>query len=225
MDWPLLDSPQAIAGLVDELGFLPFFRNAVPGFSVEEHCPWERWFSDTLDGPWEWKGPVLRLTGGAYGKFFRNKAGFVSRDWFYDFANCRRDGYDFDARYEDGLAQHRDLLVMETLEKLGPSLSRTLKREAGFGGQEGLKGFDTVITRLQMQAYVVTADFEYGTDRLGRRYGWGVCRYATPEQRFGPDFGDRAYSRSPEESRERMLAQLRRCLPGAPAAELALLIG
>ncbi len=225
MSFPLLDSPEAIAALVDEIGFLPFFRCRIPGFSIEEHCPWERWFSDTLDGPWEWKGPVLRLGGGAYGKFFQNKAGFVSREWIYDFANLRRDGYDFDARYEDGLAGRRDLLVVQALEKLGPSLSRALKREAGFGGGDGLKGFDTVITRLQMQTYVITADFEYSTDRAGRTYGWGVCRYATPEQRYGADFGDRAYGREPEESRARILEQLRRCLPDAPESELRLLIG
>ena len=225
MELPLLRSPEDIAALVNELGFLPFFRHRVPGFSVEELTPPELWFSPVDDGPWEWKGPVIRLSGGAYGKFFRNKAGFVSRDWFYDFANYRRDGYDFDARYEDGLAQHRDLLVMETLEKLGPCLSKTLKRQAGFGGKEGLKGFDTVITRLQMQAYVVTADFEYGTDRLGRPWGWGVCRYATPEQLFGADFGDRAYVREPAESRQRILDRLRSLFPEVSEQELSLLIG
>ena len=225
MNFPTLDSAEAIAALVNQIGFLPFFRNHIPGFSIEEHTPFERWFSDTLEGPWEWKGPVIRLTGGAYGKFFMNKAGFVSRDWFYDFANYRRDGYDFDARYDDGLAERRDLLVVNALEKLGPSLSKTLKRQAGYGGKEGLKGFDTVITRLQMQGYVITADFEYMTDRFGKPYGWGVCRYATPEQRFGPDFGDLCYSRAPEESHRRMLAHLHELFPQAEDAALRKLLG
>ena len=225
MDFPLLDSAERIAALVNDIGFLPFFRNQIPGFSIEEHTPRERWFSDTLDGPWEWKGPVIRLTGGAYGKFFQNKAGFVSRDWFYDFANYRRDGYDFDARYDDGLAERRDLLLINALEKLGPSLSRTLKREAGYGGKDGLKGFDTVITRLQMQGYVMTSDFSYMTDRFGKPYGWGVCRYATPEQYFGPDFGYLCYIREPEESYARILDHLRRLLPWAEEAALRKLLG
>ncbi len=225
MDFPELKSAEDIAALVNELGFLPFFRCRIPGFSVEERTPPRLWFSDKEEGPWEWKGPVIRLSGGVYGKFFMNKAGFVSREWFYDFANYRRDGYDFDARYEDGLAEHRDLAVVNALERLGPCLSKTLKRQAGFGGQDGLKGFETVITRLQMQCYVVTADFEYMTDRLGRRYGWGVCRYASPEQLFGPDFGGAAYRREPRESKERILEHLRGALPGAPEGELLKIIG
>ena len=224
-DFPLLQSAGDIAALVNDVGFLPFFRNHIPGFSIEEHTPPERWFSDTLDGPWEWKGPVLRRSGGTYGKFFMNKAGFISRDWFYDFANYRRDGYDFDARYDDGLAGHRDLLLIQALEKAGPALSKTLKREAGFGGKDGLKGFDTVITRLQMQGYVLTADFEYMTDKLGRPYGWGVCRYATPEQLFGPDFGDRAYRCAPEVSYARLLEHLQKRLPDASEAALRRLLG
>ena len=225
MNFPLLQSAEDIAALVNEIGFLPFFRNRIPGFSIEEHTPPERWFSDALDGPWEWKGPVLRLSGGAYGKFFQNKAGFISRAWFPDFANYRRDGYDFDARYDDGLAGHRDLMLISALEKTGPTLSMTLKREAGYGGKDGLKGFDTVITRLQMQTYVITSDFAYRTDRFGKPYGWGVCRYATPEQVYGEGFGDLAYSRQPEESYEKILSHLRALLPHADEAALKYLIG
>ena len=98
---------------VEAYGILPLFRNAIPGFSVEEHTVPEAWFSGE-EGVWEWKGPVIRNTGCAYGKFFGNKAVFISMDWFPDFANYRRDGYDFDARFEDGLASYKD----RTLYKL-----------------------------------------------------------------------------------------------------------
>ena len=84
--------------LIDTWGFVPFFRNAICGFSVEELTPPELWFSDTADGPWEWKGPAIRQSGCAYGKFFCGKAVFISREWFPEFANWRRDGYDYDAR-------------------------------------------------------------------------------------------------------------------------------
>ena len=43
----------------------------------------------------------------AYGKLFAKKAGLVSREWYPGLANYRRNGYDSDARYEDGLASHR----------------------------------------------------------------------------------------------------------------------
>ena len=44
------------------------------------------WFSDE-EGPWEWKGPVIRNMNCAYGKLFNGKAGYVSLEWLPDFAN------------------------------------------------------------------------------------------------------------------------------------------
>ena len=102
-----LRSPEDIAALAEEWGFLPFFAGEIPGFSVEECCPPELWFSEEADGPWEWKGPVARSGRCVYGKFFGGRAGFISREWLPDFANFRRDGYDFDARYDDGLASSK----------------------------------------------------------------------------------------------------------------------
>lgn len=52
---------------VNEFGFLPFFKNSIPGFSIEEHIEPQIWFTDE-EGPWEWKGPVIRELGCAYGK-------------------------------------------------------------------------------------------------------------------------------------------------------------
>lgn len=85
---------------INKYGFLPFFRNSIEGFSIEEHIAPEHWYysnSGQWDA-WEWKGPVIQKTGCAYGKFFEHKAVYISKVWFPDFANYRRDGYDFDAR-------------------------------------------------------------------------------------------------------------------------------
>ena len=51
-----------LAEAVEKFGFMPYFRNSIKGFSVEEHIAPEFWFSDE-DGAWEWKGPVIRETG------------------------------------------------------------------------------------------------------------------------------------------------------------------
>ncbi|MBQ4245228.1 MAG: hypothetical protein II702_09965, partial [Clostridia bacterium] len=91
----LIETKQDLIDAVNDYGFVPLFRNSVPGFSVEEHVSRRAWFSSE-EGVWEWKGPVIRETGCAYGKFFENKAVFVSRECFPDLANYRRDGYDFD---------------------------------------------------------------------------------------------------------------------------------
>ena len=189
--------------MVEHYGFLPFFPCNIPGFSIEENTAREIYFKKDVDGPWEWKGPVIKRTAAAYGKFFSGKAGFVAKDLFPHFANWRRDGYDIDARFNDGLARTRDLKLVQTLERIGPSLSKTLKSEAGYAarkGEGGLKGFDSAVVRMQSQCYIITSDFVYMKDRKGRQYGWGVAQYSTPEQYYGKDFTDTVYSCSPEES-------------------------
>ena len=215
---PALDSPEAIADTVRRLGFLPFFKNPVPGFSIAEHTPPALWFSDTQEGPWEWKGPVAR-SGCVYGKFFSGRAGFISRDWFPVFANYRRRGYDFDALFDDGLASHGDRQLYELLAQRGSMLSKELK------GLAGAKGFDGRITRLQMECYVVIADFEYQRDRQGRPYGWGVARYAAPEALFGAEFMAEAYREEPEASRARVYAHLRALWPEAEERQIKKLLG
>ena len=154
---------------VRKYGLVPLFSNAIPGFSVEEHVAASAWFSGE-EGVWEWKGPVIKETGCAYGKFFDNKAVFISRKWFPDFANYRRDGYDFDARFEDGLASYRDKELYDLLDANAPALSKHLKRIGDYR-KGGKKGFDSIITRLQAQCYVVTCDFVYEKDRYGKDYG------------------------------------------------------
>lgn len=203
-----LKSKEDIIRLVDEIGFLPFFKNEIKGFSIEEHTPKELWFSDVADGPWEWKGPIARKGKCLYGKFFGNKAGFISLEWFPDFANYRRDGYDFDSRYDEGLAQTKDKNVYDTITEHGELLSKQLKSICNYR-KGGNKGFDTVITRLQMQSYVCISDFEYMRDKYGQQYGWGVAKYSTPEDLYGYDKITQAYSREPEESKGRIVKHLK----------------
>lgn len=206
-----------------EYGFLPFFKNGIEGFSIEELTPPELWFSDTADGPWEWKGPVARSGRCVYGKLFQKKAGFVSLDWFPDFANYRRNGYDFDSRYEEGLVSQKDKQVFDAIADSGTLLSKDLKRLLNYR-KGGNKGFETVITRLQMQTYTVIADFEYMKDKYGNRYGWGVARYGIPEALFGAEKVTEAYVREPEESREKILSYLKKLLPTTSEQQLMKII-
>ena len=220
----VMDSPEAIREAVRRLGFLPFFKNEIPGFSIAEHTPPALWFSDAQDGPWEWKGPVARTGECVYGKFFNGRAGFISRELFPVFANYRRNGYDFDALYDDGFAPHGDRQIFDTLNARGSLLSRELKTLSGYG-RGGEKGFDGRITRLQMQTYVVIADFEYMRDKLGRQYGWGVARYAVPEALFGADFMEEAYREDPAASKARVYAHLRALRPEAKEKQIIRLLG
>lgn len=206
---------------INEYGFMPFFTNSIPGFSVEEHIDPACWWHPDTDAwsAWEWKGPVIHETGCAYGKFFEKKACYISREWFKDFANYRRDGYDFDARYDDGLASLKDKTLYDLIEQNAPILSKQLK-QLGDYRKGGNKGFDTIITRLQAQCYVTVSDFVYMKDQHGNPYGWGVAEYSTPEVWMGESFSDRVYRCTPEESYEKILRHFAELFPDVPHSTL-----
>ncbi len=219
-------SKQDLIDAVREYGIVPYFSTSIPGFSLEEHCSPAVLFNDTAENTWEWKGPVIQATGCAYGKFFEKKAAYVRRDLFLDLANYRRDGYDFDARYDDGLARFQDKQLFDLIDQSAPVLSKVLRMSGGYACSgrwqktEGKKGFDTAITRLQEQCYVLISNFVYTVDRNGNRRGWGVAEYSTPEKFMGTDFSDHVYGRSPEESYERLSAFLRGLFPDAAEKDL-----
>ena len=203
---------------VEEYGFLPYFKNSIEGFSIEEMCPSELWFTD-LDDPWEWKGPAAKSQRCIYGKFFGGKAGYVSRDWIPDFVNYRRDGYDFDSRCDEGLAHYKDKAVFEAIGEQGIILSKDLKKNCNYV-KGGNTGFDSVITRLQMQGYVCVADFVYMQNKDGKPYGWGVAQYTTPEYYFGYDGVTSAYAVDPSESKRKIVGHLKKILPKATESQI-----
>lgn len=205
-----------------DYGFLPFWDCGL-GLSIQELTPVRYWFAEGIDGPWEWRMEVARHGIVAYGKLFDKKAGMVSREWYPDLANYRRDGYDFDARYEDGLAGHKEKCIMDVLMREGPMLSKDLKQAAGFG-RDGMKGFDTAITRLQMQTYVTVHSFEYSVDKQGKPYGWGIAKYAVTEDVLGEEVTQAAYHRDPRESKARLIDHLGLICPDVFDDELERLI-
>ncbi|MCR4990185.1 MAG: hypothetical protein K6A38_04905 [Lachnospiraceae bacterium] len=212
-----IGSMQELEDLIDEVGFVPFFLNEIEGFSIEEHIAPGCWYNDGDNGfwpAWEWKGPVIQKMKCAYGKFYKNKAMYISSKWFPDFANYRRDGYDFDARFDDGLSSYKDKELFELLDANAPVMSKQLKHDGDYG-KNGKKGFDSVITRLQKQCYVIISDFKYSVDKYGNEYGWGVAEYSTPEKFLGAKFKNNVYKRSPEESYLRVVEQLKKILPDA----------
>ncbi len=220
----LIRTIEDLEDLINQWGFLPFFRGRIPGFSIEEAADPAIWYEDGDFRVWDWKGPVIQDLRCAYGKFFEKKAAFISREWFYDFANYRRDGYDYEGLVEDELANYKDKNLYDTVAEYGPVLYKELKSLGNYR-KGGNKGFDTVITRLQMQGFVLVNDFKYMTDKNGKEYGWGVAEYATPEWFFGDDFYEKTYGREPAESFERIFGHLRRLFPEVPEADIKKVIG
>mgnify|MGYP006916108131 CR=1 FL=1 len=218
-----LASKADIERLIDAWGFLPFFRSAVQGLSIEEHIASRYWFGAEA-GAWEWKGAIIR-DGYVYGKLFGRKCGFATLEWYRQLANWRRDGYDFDVRTDDGLAPHQDQHLYNALLPFGQLQSKGLKAAAGFDKAGGRTGFETIITRLQMQCYVCVADFPYLTDKHGKEYGWGVTEYTTPEALYGTRFTEGLYDMEPEASKERIRAHLAGLFPAATDAQIQRIIG
>ncbi|MCI6619069.1 MAG: hypothetical protein MSD82_09455 [Prevotella sp.] len=235
-----IQSPEALEHLIHEMGFLPFFMNDIPGFSVSEFMAPDYWFPDEGDGVWEWKGPVIIEGGFAYGKFFNGKAGFISMDWFPDFVNYRRSIYRLSTEEQtmlDLLKEHQTLLSKDLKRLCGYTKSRTqtvrnpIARQVEPSGmvqpkqpKDRKESFERAITRLQMGTYVVTADFEYNYDKQGKRYGWGVSRYCTPEAFFGEE-SFTGLEREPSESCRRLFRHLETLLPWATNQQITHLIG
>jgi len=210
--------------LVEQWGYLPLFAGGIPGFSVQEMTDWSDWFSgDAAHDPWEWRELLAAEGSVAYGKFFSNRAGFISLELLPAFCNVRRDGYDFDARWDDALAPYRHKRVMDQFEAGQPVASYALRQLAGFG-RDGEKGFEGVITALQMQTYLCVHSFERRRNRRGEPYGWAVGILTTPEAKFGTEKITSGYAEAPQTTRAR-LAEHCRALTGATAAQAARLIG
>ncbi len=216
LDW---DNPlrvrtwRELISYVNEVGFLPLFGAEIPGFSAEEHVSPDFWWTgDPEQDPWEWREIIARSGEVAYGKFFGQKTGFVSLEWFPVLANCRRDGYDFDARWDDELAPIRHKKIMDCFEEQEEWIGMDLKRRAGFG-KGGEKNFPGMIAALQMETYLVVKDFRRKVNKKGGEYGMPVCVYSKPEDIWGYDMFAKAYREEPQVSRQRIKEHLRSIWP------------
>ena len=192
---------------INKLGFLPLFQNDLPGFSLEEHTISNDWWTGDISiDPWEWRAIIARRGDIAYGKFFDGKAGFISKKWLPYFVNYRRDGYDFDALWDDEKASRRQKMIMDLFmaESADAELfSNEIKQKAGFG-KGGEKGFDGTLASLQDMLYLCVRDFRQKINKKGQPYGWAIAVYSTPEHIFGTDYVTSAYCESPEKSGERI---------------------
>ena len=220
-----IKSVEALMDYIDQIGFLPLFKNEIPGFSVEERTVAKYWWTENKErDPWEWREIIAGSGRLAYGKFFHKKAGFISKKWFPYFANYRRNGYDFDARYEDELASNRSKKIMDLFEQAPELFSYEAKQQAGFG-KGGEKNFDGVVTDLQMQTYLIMSDFQKKVNKKGEPYGWPIAALVKPEIKWGYKYVTGKYSEKPAESWERIVKQIRKHFPGADEKEIRKIVG
>ena len=226
---------QELINWINEVGFLPLFANGIEGFSAEEHVsPGYWWTGIREEDPWEWREIIASGHQVAYGKFFDQKAGFISLKWLPYFANYRRGGYDFDSRWEDGLANRREKKIMDMLTGRDDDgdvtfpddqiLSTELKKKAGFG-KGGEKNYPGIVTALQMQTYLVITDFHRRVNKRGEEYGMPVSVMLPPEAIWGYETVTAAYNEDPNVSRQRIADQIKEQFPAAADDDITKLIG
>ena len=228
VDW---DDPECLHTVddaidyINEVGFLPLFKNDIPGFSLEERTvPNYWWCGDPEVDPWEWREIIARSGEVAYGKFFEKKAGFISKEWLPFFTNYRRDGYDFDALWDDEKASRRQKKIMDCFEAEDELYSNVLKQKAGFG-KGGEKGFEGNITDLQMKTYLCVKDFRQRRNKKGELYGWPIAVYAKPEALWGYDYVTSRYSEPAAESGKAIVGHMKELYPIATDAQIRRLVG
>ena len=213
-DPSVLKSAEELLSLIHTIGFLPLFSNDIPGFSVEERVPaYVWWTGDEAADPWEWRMLLARDPEIAYGKFFRKAAGFVSRSVFPDFANYRRNGYDFDALFEDELASYRAKKIMDVFEPDDEAVGKELMSYEAKELAAVDKNFEGTLTDLQMQTYLILSDFRQRKNKKGQTYGWHIAALETPETKWGRDFVTSAYNDDPEESWRKLAERMKRHFP------------
>ena len=221
-------------------GILPFFRNNIPGFSVEEMtAPGMLFGGNEFDGCWEWKGPVIRNRTTAYGKFFRRKAGFVSLDILPWFIKMRRDAFPIKEGSPDEMiyeiicindkittTELRELIKGKPkkrqaydLPELSPGTDfNQMAMDSPLPKRGGIEG---PLQRLQMGGWICISDFKYKQTRKGERYGWGVAEYSTPELLFNIP---RITDISSEECQDKIISYVNARYPRATADRLAKLL-
>ena len=197
-------------------GFLPVYANEIPMFSLEESTIAEDWGTGNSYDPLVWIRETISDPDIAFGCFFHRNAdaglGFVSKEWFPILANYRRDGYDFDAAFEDGIADHLSWKVMEQFaidEKMvGEAVNIkdilekvTVKKPA--------EAKNTLLL-LQFQTYLILCG--------GKISKTGVLQdqvFCTPETKWGYETITQAYSMEPSEAREKIMRKIKFRFPGA----------
>ena len=195
-----ISSAPEMERVIREAGIIPFFKNVVPGYSIQELTKPSCWFDGDEDplGPWDWKIDCILSGDIAYGKFLcGGKASFATIPFYRELANVRRSTSKPD---ENGQR------IMAWIEERG---SITIKEVRML--LDVKKGAaDAAISRLMHQCRVVTGAIERVYNGPYQTYkGWQVSTFCTPEALFESDDVMRT-NHSPEESLEFLLEHITR---------------
>ena len=228
MDWDdpaRIQSWEELIGWIDEIGFLPLFKNEVDGFSVEENTADLYWWSgDPEQDPWEWRCLMARSGRVAYGSFLGRRLVSSPRRGFPTSPTGGGTAMTSTAGGRMKLAPMRQKRIMDCFAGQDEWFSFALKQRAGFG-KGGEKNFEGTVTDLQMGGYLLIRDFRQRINKKGAPYGWPISVYTTPEALWGYEHIASAYSVDPAESKALIYEQVRKDFPEATQKELDAVLG
>mgnify|MGYP002623634355 FL=1 len=200
---------------IKELGIVPFFENAIPGYSIEEMTPLSNWFDSDeplTHTPWDWKIFCVESGEIAYGKFlWGGKAAFATPRWYNELRRYRQSL----PKYRPDEAQEKILRYIADNGSIGIKEVRHL-----LGVKKGQA--DSQMCRLMMQCRVVTGDITrvYRGEDLHYN-GWQVSSFCDPVDLL--ELEDADYP--PREAYERIRDHVRAIAPGATDAQIAKMLG
>ena len=224
LDGIVITDADSLLKTINKVGFLPMFSCGIPGFSLDEHAPEGAWDGPIEGSPWGWKDKLVGSDECAYGKFFMNRVGFVSKEWFPKFANYRRDGYDFDSLLDDDLAYPGTETIYSMLEKNGAMVSVEMRKTLGLMGKDGGYRFEKLINWLQMHTYVIPSGNVYRQYKNGRTEDFGILMYDLAERVLGEEWVRGAYSEDPADSKKNIIDYLVETHPGGDLKKIEKLI-
>lgn len=178
-----IDGPDAMVEVVRRVGLIPFFRNPVPGWSIEDMTAPGCWFdADGVLGPWDWKIDVVR-SGIAYGKFLGGRAAFATEQWYRELMNYRRSLPKYAVAQGD-LAKPVYDAILEAGSLESKQVRRILSEHCGSPVKKNVS--DNVLTFLQMGTWCLVGDFQRVYRGPNLVYsGWQLSSNTTPEQFWG----------------------------------------
>ena len=133
-----------------------------------------RWHTgDPETDPWVWRRRAAEEGDIAYGKFFFQKGGYITREWLPLFMAVRRDGLELSEMYEDGAVTRMEKDIYRLICEAGRISFSELKSLLGIRKESASK-FEAATVRLQSRMFTVICGETRKLAATGEPYGWPV---------------------------------------------------
>lgn len=177
------------------------------------------------NGDWETDPWIWRMRGIEecddliYGKLFRGKGGWMTKKWYPYFLSVRREGRDFEAFYEDGLAGYLEKQIYSALEEHKRLSLHELKSFLGITKENSSK-FETALTKLQMKLFITICGEKYKLSAQGLPYGWPVTVFTLSDSYLEPELFETSLRIGRAEAEEAITEQIYRLNPAAQKKDI-----